>query len=125
MANDRQLRAIVTQMRQVAARATELMMQEATSKRAKVQSLAESGKKSGHDSDRLDIGDGAEGLQVLGIDTGVGDEEVDVAEVCVADRRDMSHLAVVGEEYPPLCAGCHPSLDGGLVGVGGGEAAFE
>jgi hypothetical protein len=36
IANDRQLRAIVTQMRQVAAKATELMMRDATNKREKV-----------------------------------------------------------------------------------------
>ena len=36
IANDRQLRAIITQMRQVAAKATELTMNEAKNKSAKV-----------------------------------------------------------------------------------------
>ena len=36
IANDRQLRAIITQMRQVAAKATELTMKEAASSQAKV-----------------------------------------------------------------------------------------
>jgi len=36
IANDRQLRALITQMRQVAAEATELMMAEAKTKKAKV-----------------------------------------------------------------------------------------